>query len=683
MFTIIVTEKGGDQRRHEFDKNEVTIGRVQGNDIILPKGNVSKRHARIVLKDGKFIIVDLKSTNGTYVNGRKITSPLVVKENDKIYIGDFILGVDESGAAAAAEPEAPMVAEPEPEPAPAPPSPPSPPAPVAAPPSPAPAPPAPAPPAPSPPPPTRTAPPRRPPPPTSAPPPLREDAPLAAPEPPAPVAADPVPPPPEPMAAPEPPAPEPPSAPAPAAPAPTAPPLARPVSSLGRAESRPKPRLVGAGASRAKVRPLSSDRGATVAPLEPRVSKLLELQADIHDRVAASLELADMPTEAFVDDELWERAEAEITRVVGELDASGDVPNFIDQELLVKETLNEALGLGPLEDLMVDDAVEEILVDRFDRLVVRREGQLQGSGRAFSSPEIFRRVVERLVATSGERIDESHPIAHVRLRDGSRLSAAISPVAVHAACVTLRKASAQQHSLASLIDSGALSGEMGDFLTTCIAARVNVLVCGAPGPGKTGILSALAAASPDGERVVSVEEVAEISMDRDAWVALEARPGDANGIRPIGVDTLLRSALRLMPDRLVVGEVRGTEAFELLQAMVAGDGVVASTSGESAGAALSRLTAMARMASPELGDTGLRSLVASAAPVVVTVRHYADGSDRIASIAEVVGASTDEGFRTRELFSFAGGSFEGMGVVPGFYADLEARGVPADTSIFS
>src|SRR5690606_25061327 len=230
------------------------------------------------------------------------------------------------------------------------------------------------------------------------------------------------------------------------------------------------------------------------------------------------------------------------------------------------------------------------------------------------------------------------------------------------------------------------SAEMADFLTTCVTTRRNLLVCGAPGSGKSSIVAALVAASPDGERVVSVEEVAEISLQREDWIALESRPSDGNGVPAVDLGQLLRGALRMRPDRLVVGDVRGGEALELIQAMASSaDGSIASVAGEGARAALGRLTSMARLAAPGASVPALRELVACAIDVVVHVARYADGVYRIASIEEVLGTSED-GFHTQELFGFRGsadeGGFAAAGVIPSFYADLEARGIPADTAIF-
>jgi len=771
MFTILIQEKGGEQRRMVFNKPEVTIGRVQGNDIVLPKGNVSKRHARIVLKDGKFIIVDLKSTNGTYVNGRKITSPLVVKDSDKIYIGDFIVGVDEAAsgdsdgassevsttppgerAAGAAEARPPRPTEAQPmspsslpmtnnglpglmghaghadERSSAPTSPP--PAAVRAPPPRV---------APSPP---RDLSPPRDPLPTREPPPPRAMPPIAAP--PADAASrSPIGRPggtmPPPILSPIPPvAPASPPSPLPDNPLPPmiAPSLPRP--DLGAGTSAPTlspgalsaPRSEpngpsahhGAGANHgsnpnqgpnhagapAPVVPMvdkkrggsgvgtrrivgravsaPSRRGVRLEPLDPKIIKMLDLQSGILERLRAKLDLDKIEAELLHDEDLWQRAERATIDLVEALETSGELPKYIDQDTLIKEVLNEALALGPLEDLLADDHVDEIIIDRRDRVVVGKAGVLRGSGKAFSSDEVFEKVVKRLVAEAGATINEEHPLIDLRMRDGTRLTAAVSPVAARGASLMLKKMPATSPKLTELVPLNGLSAGMADFLATCIAARRNILVCGAAASGKTTVVGALAAASPAGERVVSIEEVAELSIARDEWVPLATRAG--TGPHPeIDLGHLLEVALRMLPDRLVVGEVRGREALALVQALCAStDGAVVAMTGDGANAALGRLATLSRLSAAGVSggsaaDAAIRELVAQAFEIVVHVARWPDSSLRVLSIEEVVGC-TDTTFETHVLFQLREGAFVATGTVPRFYAELEARGIPADQAVF-
>ncbi len=764
MFTILIQEKGGEQRRMGFNKPEVTIGRVQGNDIVLPKGNVSKRHARIVLKDGKFIIVDLKSTNGTYVNGRKITSPLVVKDSDKIYIGDFIVGVDESatgepdGASettapppgaeriAQGSPDArpPRPTELAPQPMPVPgmsgnmnspmgamrggalgdSSPPSPPSPRPGPPRPAPSPsrdlgasreplqpreplqqreaPAPG-----------TMPPIGAPPPRSGrpggtmPPPMAPIPPMASPQPA--TMADPhfppppraetrqPPPPPElrearepqsPMAMPPTPAatpsytpPLPASSSVPAHPSPPSGAQPAPVVPLAARAAR-SPQAVPL-AKKIANRPLSAigKRGVQLEPLDPKVVKMLDLQSNILERLRAKLDLDKVPMDRLHEEELWQKAERATIDLVETLETSGELPKYIDQDALIKETLNEALALGPLEDLFADEAIDEILIDRRDRLVVGKNGVMRGSGKAFSTDDVFERVVKRLVHEAGATIDEARPVVDLRMHDGTRLTAAVSPVAARGAVLALKKPAAAMPQLSELVAQGALSSGMADLLTTSIQARRNILVCGGNGSGKTTIVAALAAASPVGERVVSVEDVAELAIARDEWVQLEARP--ATDKDAVDVAALLEMALRLSPDRLVIGEVRGREALPLVHALNAQvDGAIVAATGEGANAVLGRIATLARSlgGAPD-GGAAIRELVATAFELVVHVVRHNDGAIKIHSIDEIVGV-TESSFETQTVFTWNGSAFVPTGAVPRFYAELESRGIAANQAVF-
>ncbi len=778
MFTVIVTEKGGDQKRLDFDKPEITIGRVQGNDIILPKGNVSKRHSRIVLKDGKFIIVDLKSTNGTYVNGRKITSPLVVKDSDKIYIGDFIITVEEpNGASVGVGANGP--------PASAPPLP-SPPPSTSPPPSPmarksAPLPPQPA---------SRAASaaddddgddaddlpaqdlaPVR----ASGPParatggvPAASGAPL--PPPPAPPARSTMPPPPlrEPLAA-RPGAPPPAAAretgsrgalsdappvqppmrdPAslggaspPPAPGGLVAPGARRTASMGAAPPPPAtgtPRLVGAGAHPAGTDPVAppiasplaiaprngepdrtpvglapASAGPAIAPHaapvaavipivptpapapappDPKKIKTLELQREIHDRLVTQLELARIPIERLAEESLWQRAESVIVDLVEHMDEAGSIPAFIDQDSLIKDTLNETLGLGPLEDLLADDSVAAILVNRHDRVLMERGGRLEHCEKAFSSEVALRQVIDRLVAPTGRRAETLAPILDLRLPDGARLTAVLSPLATRGPCLTLRKPRVGVVTMDDLVRASALSKPMADFLGVCVAARKNIVVCGGQGAAKAHVLAALSTQAAPGERIVSIEDVAELSLGRDAWIALEGRLADDTGKGGVSTADLLRAAKNLRPDRLVVGEVTGAEAHELLLSMASShEGTLAGVAAEGARAALTQLETLARLGAGAASAAAVRGLVAATTQVIVHVARYADGAQRVTSISEVTGLRGED-IELRDLFQFQPqgrgpdgvirGRFAGLGVIPRFYETLEARGIPADTSVF-
>ncbi len=441
--------------------------------------------------------------------------------------------------------------------------------------------------------------------------------------------------------------------------------------------------LVGAGAKKIAGRSMSSPsrRGVHLDPLDPKLVKMLDLQSTILERLRTKLDLDKVPMDRLHDEDLWQKAERATIDLVETLETSGELPKYIDQDTLIKETLNEALALGPLEDLFADDKIDEIFIDRRDRVVVGKDGVLRGSGKAFSSDDVFERVVKRLVAEAGGRIDDTQPMVDLRMRDGTRLTAAVSPVAARGACLVLKKTPSVMPQLPDLVGANSLSPGMADFLATCIAARRNMLVCGGPGSGKTTVVAALAAAAPAGERVVSLEEVGELAIARDEWIQLETRPHSGKS-GEIDMATLLETALRLAPDRLVIGEVRGREALSVISALCSSvDGAIVAMTGEGASPTLNRLAALARIAAPMGADGAIRELVGTAIEIVLHVVRFADGTIRVHAIEEVTGV-TDTGFDTHVLFQHRDGQFVATGTVPRFYAELEARGIPADQAVF-
>ncbi len=444
MFAVVITEKGGAQRRMEFDKNEVTIGRVQGNDIILPKGNVSKRHSRIVLKDARFIVVDLKSTNGTYVNGRKITSPLVVKPGDKVYIGDFILTVEETAGAEAAAP-APSA----PGPAPARRGPP----PLRSAPPPAPEPPAPQP-APA---------PQAAPAPVPQPSPGPPQLPQSQPEPP-----PPAPPAPEPQAAPPAPAPAPEPAPAPTpAPAPKAAPAPKP----SPGPTAPRPSLGQATSTMA-------DGGS-----------LAGIMASLRGRF-----MVDDASVAGQDDQgRWTAAKAAIDATVQELGGS--------EEGVVAAALREAVGLGPFESLLEDSEVEAIVAEGPRKILVDRGAGLTPENVSFSSGAMLATIGRRLVARGGADHGSDGPVLRATLPEGERVTVVLPPVAIGGPLVEIRRTSPAPSE--ALIARGVLDKAVLEVLGRAVGARKNVAVIG-PSDLASEILAALAGLTDDDERFVTV-----------------------------------------------------------------------------------------------------------------------------------------------------------------------------------
>ena len=707
MFAITLTEKGGDQRRLDFDKAEITIGRVQGNDVVLPKGNVSKRHARIVLKDGKFIIVDLKSTNGTYVNGRKITSPLVVKQSDKIYIGDFILGVEDAalgrGATAAPTappPMAPPVAPPMAPPAAAPAAmaPPSAPpvAPPMAPPSAPPVAPPMAPP---------VAAPSAPPPmaPPSAPPARSNPSvppPLAAPQPERSQSSPPVPPPraPRPSQAPaSAPSPLPPPEPAQSNPVPTpvvgvradgqpypdAPPPAAPVETAapddedptigpadgGAAPAAAQPRLVGAGAGAAPAAPKRAASEAFIG-LAESAKRRLELQDEILDAVLAELAVKSMAPEQLLDEALWERGEAAIQREVEKIAAAGNLPADVDRDRLIRDSLNEALGLGPLEELLADESVSQVTVDGPTSVSAIRGGASSGIEAGFSSRASLERVAHRLFAqaASSREATGNGELRQFSLRDGTKAVVALGAAAVNGPSILLSKPGTGAPSMDSWVNAGALSPQMASFLGTCVKARRNLLVTGAPSSGRDEFLAALAGLASKSERVVSVERNSGLELGRSNWSALDASGAGCS------MEELLRHALALRPERLLVAGAGGRESLELVETLSSAvDGALVSTSGEGIDAALSTIADACGLSA----TAEKHAIVARAFDLVIHVVADASGQSCVASIDEI-GSDRPIGLFRRER----SGVFVASGSAPAFYDELSARGIEVDMSVF-
>ena len=413
-----------------------------------------------------------------------------------------------------------------------------------------------------------------------------------------------------------------------------------------------------------------------------------ELQRDICDRLGEHLDVRQIPPESLSDDALWRRAESAISDLLEQLGTEGVLPEGIDQDALIKDSLNETLGLGVLEDLLVDDEITEIIVTRFDQLLVERGGEVIPIDRGFSSEASLQLIVERIVTMSGRLWKDSAPFLDVRLRDGVRLIAVLPPLSPQGPSLRLRKPRRTVLSLDDLSRNGTLSPHMADFLVTCIATHRNIVVCGEGGAGKTTLLGALIGAVPPTEQIVLVEDVAELNVPREHVVLLEAH---ALGGEPSAGVEALRAGIRLGGDRLVVGDVRGAEAYELLAFMGASEGSLVGINASGAMHALARLETLGRLLAGDSASRAVRELVANAVHVIVHVARFADGVRRVTTISEVAGLEND-GYAIRDLFHFQvqgrtedgriRGRHAGAGLVPRFYEVLEARGVPVDPSVF-
>ena len=320
-----------------------------------------------------------------------------------------------------------------------------------------------------------------------------------------------------------------------------------------------------------------------------------------------------------------------------------------ERAALAARVVRLATGLGPLEPLLADPAVDEVMVNGPGEVWVERAGRLEGTGVVFESGAELGHAIERILAPLGRRVDEASPLCDARLADGSRVNVVIPPLALSGACLTIRKFRSRGFSLDDLVANGTLPAALADFLAACVAARAAVLVSGGTGSGKTTTLGALSGAIPDGERIVTIEDAAELRLRQRHVVRLESRPANVEGRGEVTIRQLVRNALRMRPDRIVVGEVRGPEALDMLMALNTGhEGSLTTVHANSPEDALRRVETLALMAGVGLPHAAVREQVASALDLVVHQARASDGTRRIESVAEVVRAPGGAG--TRELY---------------------------------
>jgi len=388
---------------------------------------------------------------------------------------------------------------------------------------------------------------------------------------------------------------------------------------------------------------------------------------------------------------------AHVAAATQAVDALTDLPPHIDRAALRKEVLDEAVGLGPLEDPLADDSVTEIMVNRADEIFVERKGRLERYPLAFTSDRAILGVIERIVAPLGRRIDESSPLVDARLKDGSRVNAIIPPLALKGPTLTIRKFAKKRLGAEDMIGYGSVDESMVRFLQLCVKERKNVVVSGGTGSGKTTLLNVLSNFIPDGERIVTIEDAAELRLNHSHLVSLESRPTNIEGRGAVTIRDLVRNALRMRPDRIVVGECRGGEALDMLQAMNTGhEGSLTTLHANTPRDALARLETLVLMAGMDLPIGAIREQIASAVDIIVQQTRFACGSRKVTSIAEISGIENGK-ILLQELFRFeqrgygvsssgglgkVQGGFSGCNAIPSFYDELRERGVDCDLSLF-
>lgn len=449
---------------------------------------------------------------------------------------------------------------------------------------------------------------------------------------------------------------------------------------------------------------------ALVATSFPTLTVFHGWRRRIHEQLLETIDLRRRDVLSMEDSELRTETEKLIREIIerDKSKAQSDKPspslskerrknsrviNQRDYEKLINDVLSEAVGLGPLEALLKDDTITEIMVNRFDEIFLERKGRLERHETTFTSDRAVLGVIERIVAPLGRRIDESSPMVDARLKDGSRVNAVIPPLAIKGPTLTIRKFSQKTLTTQNLIDYGSISEAMGKFMQICVLHRKNVIISGGTGSGKTTLLNVLSNFIPDNERIITIEDAAELKLTHPNLVSMEARPANAEGRGQVAIRDLVKNSLRMRPDRIVVGECRGGEALDMLQAMNTGhEGSLTTLHANNARDALARLETLVLMAGMDLPLTAIREQIASAVDIIIQQARLTDGQRVVTSISEITGMESGK-IQLQELFRFEPikrneqgriqGRFTGCDVIPHFYEALREAGLPQDMTIFN
>ncbi|MBV8153821.1 MAG: Flp pilus assembly complex ATPase component TadA [Candidatus Eremiobacteraeota bacterium] len=391
--------------------------------------------------------------------------------------------------------------------------------------------------------------------------------------------------------------------------------------------------------------------------------KIERIKASTHEALTKRLDLAASRDRS--DPLKAEELQKEVQMVVNELITEEAVGSAEEVAQLRQEVIDEALGYGPIEDLLRDPDVTEIMANGPDHIYVERGGRLQLSSKRFTNERQLRLVIERMIAPIGRRIDESTPMVDGRLPDGSRINAIIEPLAISGATLTIRRFGTERLHISNLLEKRSLVPGMVDFLRACVEGRLNIVVSGGTGSGKTTLLNILSSFIPESDRIITIEDAAELKMEQDHVVRLEARPPNLEGRGEIRIRDLVRNALRMRPDRIIVGECRGGEALDMLQAMNTGhDGSLTTIHANTPRDCLSRIETMVMMAGFDLPSRAIREQVSNAIDLVVQVARLRDGSRKIIAITEVVGME-GETVTTQDIVTFAQRGLDKEGRVVG------------------
>jgi len=412
-----------------------------------------------------------------------------------------------------------------------------------------------------------------------------------------------------------------------------------------------------------------------------------ELKDRLHQRVIEMLDLT------AINSMSQEAVTVQLTKLIEQLLQQESVPlNQRERTQLTQDILHEVLGLGPLEPLLADQTINDILVNGYKQVFVERYGRLELTSVRFKDDAHLKKIIERIVSRIGRRIDESVPMVDARLADGSRVNAIIPPLAIDGPSLSIRKFSKDPLQLSHLVEKQSLTPQIGELLKAIVQARLNVLISGGTGSGKTTLLNVLSGFIPNNERIVTIEDAAELQLRQDHVVRLETRPANIEGKGEIAQRELVKNALRMRPDRIILGEVRGAESLDMLQAMNTGhDGSLTTVHANSCRDALTRIETLVSMAGFNLAAKAMRHYVSSALDVIIQIARLSDGTRKLISLQEVVGMEGDL-ITLQELFTFqqtgldekrkVKGRFKATGVRPKFAERMAARGVALPSDLF-
>jgi len=426
--------------------------------------------------------------------------------------------------------------------------------------------------------------------------------------------------------------------------------------------------------------------------------KAIKLKRRIHLRLIEEMDLKSVDLESLSIDtdrsrRLRERAEKAISNLLTE-ETGAFLSSPEVRQRLVKEIADEALGLGPLEDLLGDPDITDIMVNNKDEVYIERFGKVELTDKKFISNEQVRAVIERIIAPLGRRIDESTPMVDARLPDGSRVNAIIPPLSLTGPMLTIRKFGRERHTMNVLLNRfRSLNQDMVAFLDACIKSRRNIIISGGTGSGKTTLLNILSEFIPETERIITIEDAAELKLSQEHWGRLEYRPPNIEGKGEITIRDLFRNTLRMRPDRIIIGECRSIETLDMLQAMNTGhDGSMTTIHANSTTDVLARLDSMILMSGIELPMRAIREMIASAIDLIIHTARLSDGSRKVTQITEITGMLDETHINLKDIFLFKQtgidndgkvlGDFVSTGYIPTFFEELKVRGISLSEDIF-